>query len=198
MSVYELTTGPTGPTGSTGVTGPTGSAGATGPTGSTGVTGPTGTTGATGPTGTTGPTGPTGATGQAEIAYVEFTSDVTVNGSEGSPNDVVSSGAITYTGSKIKIEFFCPEIDSGAGTTFCIISLWDDTTDLGRFLVTGQSSGTGNDQVNPVYGVRYLTPSAGSHTYKARAWKVGNNGTVNVGSGGAGNNLPGYIRVSYA
>jgi hypothetical protein len=120
-----------------------------------------------------------------EVAYVEFTADVTaINAThvEGSPIDVVSSGAITYVANPIIVEFYAYSTDGNAN-----LNLWDAATDLGRL-------GQGELQ-SPVYATRRLTPTAASHTYKVVAWATGANGVVSAGAGGVGTKVPGYIRI---
>ena len=124
-----------------------------------------------------------------EVGYTEFTANVTITSpthTELAPVDIVSSGAITYTAVPTIIEIYAPSYDSG-GTG--ALNLWDATTDLGRL----------NDNIDvimaPYFAVRRLTPTAASHTYKVRGWAQGGSGSVVAGAGGAGVEMPGYIRV---
>ena len=71
-----MSTGPTGPTGTTEFTGTTGPTGFTGFTGDTGYTGPTGYTGMTGPMGYTGYTGPAPAPAPAPSPYIMTLDDL--------------------------------------------------------------------------------------------------------------------------
>ncbi len=131
----------------------------------------------------------------AELAYVEFTSPVTVSAtSEGTPTAVVSAGAVVYAAARIKIEFYAPGYNTGNGTGANLLAnLWDASTNLGRIAVA-----QGVNLIYPIYAVRYLTPTAASHTYKIQAWQTVANGTILAGSGGVGAQLPGFIRVSLA
>lgn len=137
--------------------------------------------------------------GPTQLAYAEITAAVTVSAvAEAAPNDVVSSGAVTYDGTRICIEFYSPEVTvAGTAGSFTILNLWDDVTELGRIAVLAHASGTQPMQV-ATYAQRYLTPTAGSHTYKIRAWRVNANGTVGAGDGTAGNDHPAFIRVVQA
>lgn len=214
-------TGPTGSAGSTGATGPSGTAGATGPTGptgpgvgatgptgptgagSTGPTGPTGSagsTGATGPTGTAGATGPTGPTGSGgsggytEVDYTEFTSNVSITATtEGTATTVVTASAFTADGtSAYLIEFFSPQarpVSSPGGTL--TVYLYEDGSSIGRICGVVQ-----NGEFNPLYGVRRKVPSNASHTYSVRAADSGGSGQIGAGSGGSGNVMPGFIRIT--
>lgn len=123
-----------------------------------------------------------------EVAYVEFTADVaSTTATEAAPLDIVSSGARTYVANPLLIEFFCVRANHSVR-----ISLWDDVTDLGRWW----ASDAATDSQNPIFLARRLTPTAASHTYKARLWTSGGaSATVSAGAGGVATKLPGYIRV---
>ncbi len=123
-----------------------------------------------------------------DIAYVEFTADVTVTGT--AFVDVVSSGAITYAVTPIIIEFYSrAAVVGGAGGM--TLNLRDSTTDLGAFL--GLSTSTTADGI---YVARKLTPSAGPHTYIISAQNLlSQTSSVKAGAGGAGNYMPGFIRI---
>lgn len=133
----------------------------------------------------------------AEVAIASFTADVSINvTTEATPVDVVSLGAITYTAVKHRIEFYCPDaVNANAGQNL-VLNLWDGATNLGIISVLGQASG--NDL--PVTGIAYITPTAGSHTYKIRGWNTGGAGVslVRAGTGGAGNRMAGTIRATIA
>jgi hypothetical protein len=123
-----------------------------------------------------------------EIAYVEFTADVsTAAATEAAPLDVVSSGAITYVANPIMIEFWTPGVTiNGTGG----INLWDASTDLGRWDHAISAAG------HALHLLRRLTPTAASHTYKVRLWTTGGaTNTIRGGAGGAGVNVPGFIRI---
>lgn len=131
-----------------------------------------------------------------DIAYVEITSDVSITGSEGSPTDIVSAGAISFNGTtRVRIEFYAPAVVSTGASQQTVLSLWDSTTDLGRVFQCGNLSGT---QVHGCYVVRYLTPSNASHTYKIRGFRDGGTSTANVqaDTGGTGLQMPAFIRIS--
>jgi hypothetical protein len=129
------------------------------------------------------------------VAYVEFTTPVIATGgthTEAAPIDIVSAGAITFTAEPIEIVFSAPLWDSNTGGASSGISLWDGT-DLGRLAYAI----TGGNQTAGLRVSRFLTPTAASHTYKARAWRTagGANATVHAGAGGAGTLMPGYIAI---
>lgn len=144
------------------------------------------------------PSSPSGGGGVTQIAYVEFTSNVTVSSTtEGTPTDVVDSPAHTYDGATlICIEFFAPQANCTTASGAMLISLWDGAANLGRLGATQESAASGL-VIYPLLLRRFLTPSAASHTYKIQAFcTAAAAGTIGAGSGGSGNNLPGYIRVT--
>jgi hypothetical protein len=127
-----------------------------------------------------------------DIAYVENGVSVTVNATaQATPNDVVSAGAKTYDGStRVRIEYFCTAAFPAAVAGGRIrVHLWDASTDLGLWAqILVPSSG---NMMTPILLYRYLTPSAGSHTYRVRAWRDSGNGTLV-----ADTNFPMFIRIS--
>lgn len=135
-----------------------------------------------------------------EFGYTEITSGVTITSTtETSGTAVVSSGAITYPAIPIVIEFFAPLIGITAATDTLILTLWDSTTMIGRLARLESAAGTTTLRV-PCYAAYRLTPSAASHTYRVEGYKAASGGgtfTVFAGAaGGAGNNLPAFIRVT--
>jgi hypothetical protein len=123
-----------------------------------------------------------------ELAYVEFVGDITAVGlAETVPVDIVSSGTQTYVANPIVVEFGCPGmLFNGAGG----VNLWDGATDLGRMFYTAAANSW-----TPGFMLKRLTPTAASHTYKARLWETSGTATVASGAGGAGAKMPGYIRI---
>ncbi len=132
----------------------------------------------------------------AEIAYQEFTADVSITATAvGSANQIVSAGAATYEAAPILIEFWAARYTAPATTTQFVLR--DGTTVLGTFTQT-----VSNQNQMPIYFARRLTPTAASHTYNVAAWNsAAGTGTVKAGSGGTAGDastfLPGYIRVTY-
>lgn len=137
--------------------------------------------------------------GVTQLAYVEFTASVTVSGSEGSPTDVVSAGALTFDGAtRACIEFYAPfVVAGGSANSLIVFNLWDGVTDLGQISLTQNPNASGQIGT-PVFVQRFLTPSGASHTYKIRGWMFGANGTVFAGAGGVGVKMPGWVRITTA
>lgn len=133
----------------------------------------------------------------AELAYVEFTADVTITAvTPGTAQDVVSSGAVTYDGTAVIIEFFCPSAEIVLAGNL-IGYLQDGATELGALGIIKEAA-TGPGLGNAFLTRRKLTPSAGSHTYKVTGYKSSTTAVFHANSGGSGNYLPGYIRVTKA
>ncbi len=132
-----------------------------------------------------------------ELDYVQFTSPVTVSASgEGSTTLVVTSSSVTYDGSAVLVEFFAPDVDVAA-SDHVVIVLYDDTAgaSIGKIAFLSNPDAANVMRV-PVHASRRLTPSAGARVYKITAYKVTNNGTVGAGAGGAGNIMPGFLRIT--
>lgn len=130
-----------------------------------------------------------------ELAYTEFTSDVTISATvEASADTIVTAASLDLDGQAILVEFFCPRLDVADTADDVLLTLWDGSTDLGRL---GWHIVTGADLSFPVNLARKITPSKGQHTYSVRGWKVGAGSAVaNAGSGDTGSLLPGFIRVT--
>lgn len=127
-----------------------------------------------------------------EVAYVEYTSNVSITSAVSTaPQDIVSSGAITYVAAPIIVEFFAPHILTPPNNALKLM-LWDDTTDLATI---GDVGAVNELYAAPVSAFRRLTPTAASHTYKVRAYMSAGTGTVEGGAGGVNTLAPGYIRV---
>jgi hypothetical protein len=131
-----------------------------------------------------------------EYAYAQITAPVSVTGtSHAAPTDVISSGAVTYDGARIAVEFFAPYmVVGGGGGAAVYLDLWDDVTAVARI---AQFQTPGDIAPISVLCV-YLTPSAASHTYRIRAYRDVANGTIGAGASGADTPAPAYIRVSKA
>jgi hypothetical protein len=135
-----------------------------------------------------------------ELDYVEFTSPVNPAAtSEATASTVVTGSAVTYDGGTVvTIEFFAvnarPDTSAiGDKITFC---LYQDGVSIGQL---GVIQTTAAQSMNvPVHLVRRMTPSTGSHTYSIRAFVTTSTGLVTAGTGGSGNAMPGFIRITRA
>ena len=152
---------------------------------SAGAQGPPGPQGIKGDTGDTGPAGPAGA--GAVLARTTAAGVGVPSNTPASPNDLISTGNMTYDGTPVLIEFFAPYAiapgSSGGGALN--IQLWDGGTLVGIF---GYMYGP---VTAPVFLQHRLTPTPGSHNYRIRAW-CGTNGA----SFGGDNNIPMSLRIT--
>ena len=114
----------------------------------------------------------------------------------------MSLGALSYTAVPILLEFFSPSARAGqaAAGNFLVLVLCDGSTVLGQLGVLYTAAAQPSN--HPVFAVRRLTPSAGSHTYNVKAYVNAGSGVVRAGAGGAGGtgssaatDLPGFIRA---
>lgn len=140
-----------------------------------------------------------GGGGVTVIDYTEFTGNVDIaSNSEASPTNIVVAGAHTFDGATLCcIEFYSPNVVFNAtlnGGLF--IDIYDGTTSIGRLAALQTPSGDGALNYN-LFGRRYLTPSAASHTYKIGGWySTVADPFVKAGAGGTTTLLPGYIRIT--
>jgi hypothetical protein len=127
-----------------------------------------------------------------EFDYVERTTNLSVTATTEAGSDVFIDGnAVTFDGAtRVKIEVWVPVSEQ---SQFCLLSLWDGGTDLGLIVDSGGGAGDVT-----VYGARFLTPSAGSHTYHVKAYRGTGSATLYAGSGGVGNYLPAWYRITKA
>lgn len=128
-----------------------------------------------------------------ELAYVELTGGVSITATtDATADNVVSSGAVTYDGTAVWVEFYCPFVVSSAGQT--VVTLYDNTAgaSLGRILQPAASTQL------PGLARRRFTPAAGSRTYSIRAFVGSGTGTIGAGAGGAGVSMPAYVRITKA
>jgi hypothetical protein len=111
------------------------------------------------------------AAGGTELGYVERTTDlsVTTAATEATPVDLLTLPAITFDGTiSVVLDFFAHfELGPTAGAAL-VVNLWGDGANISRICQSNNPVSVTN--ILPVFGRRRLTPTAGSHTYVARAW----------------------------
>jgi hypothetical protein len=128
-----------------------------------------------------------------EVAYVEFTTNVSITAtSAATANQVVSSGAITYENVPHLIQFHSAALqpDTGAASRRITLVLCDSTTVISEPSYV-QTPATGTFLSPGVCSIR-LTPTADSHTYNIRAFVNAGNGLVIATSPAS----PGFIRIT--
>jgi len=137
--------------------------------------------------------------GSGELGYAELTTaSIAVSSTtEGSPVDILAAPSITFDGSTaVFVEFYVPRMLTPNDGGILFLNLWDGTTtNLGRLSSLAGVAG-GQTGMAGIFR-RKLTPSAAAHAYRVRAWATSTAGgpTVFGGAGGAGANVPAYIRV---
>ena len=92
----------------------------------------------------------------------------------------------------MKVSFFVPKLSSSGSLTATFV-LYRDSTVVGQVF-----GGTVNTSQQGVEFELFDTPSTGAHTYAVKAFVSTGTLTVNVGAGGSGNLVPGWLRVSKA
>jgi hypothetical protein len=135
-----------------------------------------------------------------ELAYNEFTSNVTVNATtEATANTIVTASAVTFDGStQVFVEYLIPQVDSGtsAGIQLQMV-LYDGASSIG-ILTQYQDAVASTNQGPILQGRRRLTPSAAAHTYSIRGFVNAQSYSVKAGLGGVGVLVPGFIRIARA
>lgn len=112
---------------------------------------------------------------------------------EGTSQAVITGNSVYYDGSRVKVEFFVPKLSSAASQTVTFV-VYRDSTVVGQVF-----AGTVNTTLGAVDCALFDTPgSAGAHVYALKAFVSASTLTVNAGAGGAGNLVPGWLRVSKA
>lgn len=145
-----------------------------------------------------------GATG-AELAYTEYTSSVNLSATtEATANTIVTAASITLDGStSIIVEFYCSALASpGGGTSrFSIIDLyWSFNGGAAgpQGFLADTFTNLNGQIVAACLARRKLTPAAGDYVFSARGHVTAGTGVANAGTGGSGQFMPGYIRVTRA
>lgn len=132
-----------------------------------------------------------------ELAYTEKNTSTSITATTSAGADlVVSAPAIVFDGATVVlIEFFAPYAtpDSGAAGRSIILNIHEDGSHIG-YWANYQTPAAAVMNIG-VHLARRLTPSAGSHTYSARAYVSAGTGTIGGGSGGSGQYMPTYIRI---
>lgn len=140
--------------------------------------------------------------GSAELDYKQVTADVTgiTATSESGATTVIAGDSVNFDGSRVKVEFFAPEIVyvAGTGTNKLSVVLLRDTTVIGQSVVLESGSTFINGKGAKVEC--FDTPGAGAHTYAVKAFAAATspNYTVKAGTGVSGALVPAFLRVTKA
>lgn len=133
-----------------------------------------------------------------ELGYVEATATVSItSASPGAAHMLASLPAITFAARPIRLEFFTPYAQpASTANAQLLFGFFDGETQLG--IAAQLLNPASSLYIVPIYAARRLTPSAGSHTYSARAWQASGNGSVQPGDGAGNNRQPMFIRATLA
>lgn len=129
-----------------------------------------------------------------QVGFAEKTTDTVVTSiTEGTPDLVLSLGALTYLNRPHWFTFYCPAV-TVTGAAAQLLHLWDDVTSISR---VWQNNNDVNGTFNgPNFMFRY-TPSAGSHTFKIMGWRSGGTSyTLEAAPWGGGAGTFGPIQFS--
>lgn len=134
-----------------------------------------------------------------ELDYVQVTADVTISGTtEGAATTIITGTSQAYAAVPTMIDVFIPRLDFGAhasGNTL-ILLLYDGATLIGRIGVIAYPAN--GAFIVPFRASYRLTPTAATHQYIVKAFRTNANVIAELGSGGSGEQLPAFIRVSRA
>lgn len=136
-----------------------------------------------------------------QVLYDEFATNKTTTATTAATSTIIvaSNGDVgfNFDGTAVIIEFFCPKVYHSVANTAVFFELIDSASGLGLIAAGRSASTTDGDSV---YGVRKLTPSAGSHNFKIGAWvAAAGTGTAAAAGGGAfGTLVPGFLRITKA
>ena len=137
-----------------------------------------------------------GGGGSVQLDFVAITADLSITATSlATAHTVVTGNSVTYDGStQVHIEFFCPLASVYTASNVLVFELFDGTTDLGEF--TQIRSGTGLLQI-PVKLEAFLTPSAGAHAYKIKAYLAAGSGPgIALYFATSSGFLNGFLRIS--
>jgi hypothetical protein len=129
-----------------------------------------------------------------ELDYAQITanpSGITAT-TEATSQTVISGNQVYYDGSRVKLSFFVPKLTSSASLTATYV-VYRDSTVVGQVF-----AGTVNTTLQGGEFELFDTPAAGAHTYAVKAFVSAGTLTVDVGAGGSGNLVPGWLRVTKA
>lgn len=111
---------------------------------------------------------------------------------ESTSQPVITGNSVYYDGSRVKISFFVPELTASAKLDAAYV-LYRDATVIGQVF-----GGTVNTVLQGSHFEVFDTPPAGAHAYAIKAYVTTGTLTVDVGAGGSGNLVPGWLRVTKA
>lgn len=131
-----------------------------------------------------------------EIGYDAITAPVTVSATvEASSDTVISCAAHTFDGAAVMVEFFATRVETGTSAGFVLVSLWEGGTELGIIGITQLDPASGTSST-PFIGKYRFTPSAASHTYTVKAYRITSNATISADVAGTAKVVSAYVRFT--
>lgn len=132
------------------------------------------------------------------LDYAQVTANLTVTATTSpAAQTFVSGAAIAYDGlTSIKVDVYCAAGEITALNAL-VFALWQDATELGT-IAQVQANNAANTIIEGCVGSRIYTPAAGTKTHILKCWKTGGTATAYASAGGAGANLPAFIRITRA
>lgn len=138
-----------------------------------------------------------------EINYTAITSTANVTDtSEATATALISPGAITFDGTAVLLEFFCPSVfnpNAISTTDQVTVTLFEGATQITRLATVALVDlGTGQQLQTPVRSAYRFTPTAAAHAYKVCAFTNSTTGTPKLlaGSGGTNGDPPAFVRFT--
>lgn len=144
-------------------------------------------------------TGITGVGGTSELDYVQAVADVSITATtEATANVVLTGTSKSYAAVPTLIDVFIPRLDlqANAGGNNVTILLYDGATLIGRLGVVAYPAN--GAFISSFRGAYRLTPTAATHQYIVKATRSNATVTAELGSGGTGEQLPAFIRITRA
>jgi hypothetical protein len=131
-----------------------------------------------------------------ELDYVQGTTPISVTGTaEGTATTLLTGTSQAYEAVPTLIEVFCPRVSTGTSSGSSVIGiLMDGASVLGRLWLLNTPAAAGHSA--PVYAAYRLTPTAATHQYIVKAWRQTADGAWTPGAGGAGTEVPAFIRIT--
>lgn len=133
----------------------------------------------------------------AQLAYVEVTSPVTISAtSEGTANTVATAPSLTFNGTTtVVVEFFAPQWVSPAAVSDSFLVIYEDGASIGWIGVMHNTSSSEVASM-PVLVKKEIVPTAAAHVFSVRAYVTSGSGRVDGGTGGVAAYNPCFIRIA--
>jgi hypothetical protein len=131
-----------------------------------------------------------------ELDYVQITSSVNLTATtEGTAHTCITGTSQAYAAVPTLIEVYTPRLETGTSSgNATIILLYDGASLIGRIGLTKTVAAVGF--FTPTLMQYRLTPTAATHQYIVKGIVTGGTGVFTAGAGGAGTELPAFLRIT--